>query len=145
MKNKHREILDTLVETFHIPLKFIDSVRFGEEYNIKLSKTVLYCEISLLNHVHAFKTLTKTFSSIVIDNTEYQIKILYLGEFLDLPASKSYLCKRTEEELEKINLSKNPCLGCDKIVKEIRMYGKDEVQFVLCSSLTTCMSLNNIL
>jgi len=107
MKQKHIELLQMLSGTFQIPIKYIETITFGNRFNTKLKEYENVCTIELTNHTHAFHTLNK-FKSF----ENYKIHIMYLGEFTELKPGKSFLCKRTAEELEIIERKKNPCLGC---------------------------------
>ena len=105
-KELYINLLKYFVEN-QIKLKYVTYIGFGEEFNLKLSEFKPICSIEILN-LEIWKTKLKKFREF----EGYKIKGWYGGEFTDTPASKSYLCKRTEEEIAIIKRMQNPCKEC---------------------------------
>jgi hypothetical protein len=101
-------VFETLVTQYQIKAKFIEEISIGQEFNLKLKKSTDFVGIvfSNLKASELIANKMKTFEN-------YKVKITYVGEFTEQNPGKSFLCKRTAEELEIINAKKNPCTGCE--------------------------------
>lgn len=104
----HLHLLSHLVEHYGIKLKYIKYITFGNEFNVLLNEYQNTVEIGIFSHEHAFKSL-KHFGLF----RGYKVNRVYLGEYSETKPGKSWLCKRTEKELEEYYRSSNPCHGCE--------------------------------
>lgn len=103
-KIKIKEVIIKLIE-FGIKAKYISNVYFAMKFNIGLNEYSEVCIIETTNH-----TCHKALKNFEFEN--YKIERHYLGEFSETPVSKSFICKRTPEEIEILNRTHNPCIGC---------------------------------
>lgn len=111
MEIQTHEVIYKLI-SLGVKAKYISSVYFSRKFHIGRNEYSNVCDIELTSHKHAYKTL-KCFKY-----KDYETQIYYLGEFSELPPSKSYICKRTPEEIAIIERTHNPCVGCNYINTE---------------------------